>query len=95
MIQCFGGYSCFFHVSKILNLQSLIKEFAGPSNLSTVDIPVTLVFGKHVQSFYDFCGEISHHGIFASPSFNSNSLRDLICSTSMASKDLTYKCRGN
>ena len=70
---------CSFRVSKILSLESPIKELVTPIKLVSskfFDDPSLLPsMSSHSMIL---CGAISRLGIFTSPSFDSNSLRGLI-----------------
>ena len=85
MVQCFGGYSSFFHISNFFSFEPPIKKLVvliKLVNCRSFNDPVLLV----IMSSHSMicCWTMSHHGIFISQSFDSNLSRDRICTTSMA-----------
>ena len=86
---------CSFDVSNIFSLEWPIKELVVPIKLvSSRSFNDPLLLANMSNHYMILCGAISRHGIFTSPSFDSNSSRDLICSTYMVLNYLTcyYMC---
>ena len=69
---------CSFHVSKILSLESTIKELFTPILVSSKFFDDPSLLPSMSSHSMILCGAISRLGIFTSPSFDSNSLRGLI-----------------
>ena len=95
MVQCFGGFSSFFHISNFFSFEPPIKRLVvliKLVNCRSFNDPVLLV----IMSSHSMicCWTMSHHGIFISQSFDSNLSRDRICTTSMALNDLTWNFMG-